>query len=258
MVTMPFRRFGMLPSGSWARAARIVLAVPVGIAAASCGWPASGPAATGPTADGGVASSSDTSIPATSAPSSLGADDGTTGAGDADDGAAARFGPDSDADGDTDAEPDGAGSVEVGTGTGEVDAETGLVAGTDSPPPTDVDGGVDPALRARLADFGALYLAFDYRSGGESRLRGLEPLVTDELLGDLAAGVPEALMTQLIDEERVVEAELVEVRPLGPDAFELSMLVTEGRTDAGERITDSALTTLVVSVDAASLVSGVR
>ncbi len=229
MVTMPLRRSG---TRSGLVVTGLVLAVPVTIAAASCGGPAPGPAATG-SADGD---------PVAEAPADV---EPSTGV-DVEGGVSTDVGGD-----DT---PSGSADEVVLEG----DGPSGLAAGTDSSTPETPPTEVSEAVADQLAAFGSAFLSYDYRADPGVRLAVLEPLVTPELLVELTQPVPATLTQQLADEQRVVTAEVVELRPVDVAVFELSMLVTDRRTSAdGNEEERTSMQTLVVSIDDADLVEAV-
>jgi hypothetical protein len=123
---------------------------------------------------------------------------------------------------------------------------------------------VSAVLRATLIEFGERYLEYDYRVPHEERVEGLRDLTSAELFAELAEPMPPALVESLVEEERVVEAELTELQPLEAGVFQLSFTVTVSTAasastgGSGDSGTTPDTRVLVVSVGPDDRVSDVR
>jgi len=158
---------------------------------------------------------------------------------------------------------DGSAPAAPDSAAGGASEEAATEAGTDSAttaPPTEVSAD----LRATLIEFGERYLEYDYRVPHEERVEGLRDLTSAELFAELAEPMPPALVESLVEEERVVEAELTELQPLEAGVFQLSFTVTVSTAasastgGSGDSGTTPDTRVLVVSVGPDDRVSDVR
>lgn len=149
----------------------------------------------------------------------------------------------------------GAGSVGAEVAADGTTAAPEVEAGTDSAFVGDPEI-IDEGQRSRLVQFGQAYLSFDYREDQLTRVERLQGLVSADLLVDLSAPMPPALMEELVADQRVVTAEEVDLAAVGENVFQLSFDLTT--TSASDGSAEPERRVLTVVLDPDGLVSDVR